>query len=138
MGQSTDGILFYGIHADEGEWDEQLGDEWEEEYASKKGVPAPTVEYDTAAHKALHQAFWDKKHDLTKAEPCAVDTHCSGECPMPYAFVKASKTRASRGYPQQITSLAVQPEWDAQLRAFCETMGIPWQQPKWWLVSDWN
>jgi hypothetical protein len=143
MGQSTDAILFWGFHADEGEWDEFIGDEegdsnWEAAYAAKKGEPAPAVEYDTEENKALHSAHWEREHKLIAAEPCEVDSHCSGDCPMPFVCVKASKTTAWRGDPKEIASLAVGPTWESELRGFCALMGIPWQEPKWWLASDWN
>lgn len=138
MGESTDAIFFYGFHADEGEWDDFLGKEWESTFAAKMGTPEPDVDFDTEDHKTLHVAFWEVRKKLVDAEPCEVDTHCSGECPMPYVSVKASKTKAWRGDPQEIKSLAIDPEWNAQLKKFCELMSIPWQEPKWWLVSDWN
>jgi hypothetical protein len=78
--------------------------------------------------------------DALKKLTVEVDTHCSGECPMPLVAVKASKTRAWRGNPMEVTSLEVKPEWEQELRAFCDLMGIDVkdQTPKWWLVSDWN
>ena len=138
MGQSTDAILFYGFHAEEGDWDEIIGDDWEDAYAAKKGDPEPGVPYDTAENKKLHSDFWNRKSKLVDAEPCEVGTHCSGDFPMPFVCVKASKTRACRGYPEEIKSLDVGEDWKAILMAFCELLGIPWQEPKWWLVSDWN
>jgi sulfatase maturation enzyme AslB (radical SAM superfamily) len=138
MGTSTDAILFYGFHADEGEWDDFFGEEWENTFAAKVGTPEPVVGFDTEKHKAEHVAFWRARKKLVEAEPCEVDSHCSGECPMPYVCVKASKTKACRGYPQEIKSLTVEPEWEIQLNKFCELMNIPWQEPRWWLVSDWT
>lgn len=145
MGQSTDAILFYGFHADEGEWDEfiGIGDEeedgstdWEDAFAAKKGTAAPTVEYES--NEELFSAYWEAKRKLIEAEPCEVDSHCSCDCPMPFVCVKKSKTTAWRGSPAEITSIAVESTWNEQLRTFCELMGIPWQKPRWWMVSNWR
>jgi len=145
MGRSTDAILFYGFHAGEGAWDEILGGDWETTYVGKKGVLPPPVEYDTDEHKAQHRTFWSARSALVTAEPCTIGTHCSSECPMPFVCIRASKTRARRGHPEEIKPLAIAhehewsaPRWDAQLKAFCELMGIPWQTPGWWIVSDWS
>lgn len=168
MGQSTDAILFFGFCWDEEtrypwnigkDYEEQDDeeDEWETRYARLKGLPEPApipdkgidprtgryIENYTPEEQAIvdrRKAYWDEKRKLTETVTVEVDTHCSGECPMPFVAIKASKTRAWRGTPMEITSLEVNPEWEADLRAFCELMGIDVkdQTPKWWLVSDWN
>lgn len=138
MGTSTDAVLFYGIHADENEWEDFIGEDWQETLASKFGVHEPQVPYETPEQEMLFHDYWDKKDEICEKESCAIDFHCSGEYPMPYAFVRASKTEACRGYPEEISGLTVQPEWDQELKGFCELMGIPWTQPKWWLVSYWG
>lgn len=138
MSTSTDAILFYGIHADEGEWDGFESARWEDALASKRGVPDPCTSYETEEEQRIQSEYWEKRRAICKAEPCALDIHCSYECQMPFAYIKASRITASRGYPEQVASLEVNPEWDANLKVFCDLMGIPWQQPKWWLVSFWG
>jgi hypothetical protein len=137
MGTNTDAILFYGFHHEDGEsWEEILGDDWEALLASKSGIVAPTGTFEE--QKAEWEEFWRRKYDLRAAEPCEVGDHCSGDYPMSFVCVKDSKINAARGYPEEIKSLDVRPEWDAQLRAFAEKMGLPWQQPRWWIASWWS
>lgn len=170
MGQSTNAILFYGYCWDEEtrqpwnigkDYDETKNDdeEWEERYARLRGVTAPAVAYPNRrgkdgysmpkdeeytpaelAAKNEHRAHWDAKRSLVEASGVEIDTHCSGECPMPFVSIRASKTVSYRGSMSEITSLAVDPSWDVKLREFCELMGIKTDGMKatWWLVSDWN
>lgn len=169
MGQSTDAILFYGFcWDDEARWPWNVGktyeereeddDDWETRYARLKGLPEPTEKYPnkgidprtgrymedyTPEEQAIvdrRKAYGDEKRKLTEGLNIEIDTHCSGECPMPFVAVKASKTRAWRGNPMEVTSLEIKSEWEVELRAFCDLMGIDVkdQVPKWWLVSDWN
>lgn len=138
MGTNTDAILFYGFHHPDGEgWEEILGDDWEDKLAEASGVVEPTSEF-TDVTRQEHMAYWTKKQEICTAEPCEVDDHCSGDYPMQFVCVKESKTKASRGYPEEIKALVESPRWYGELRAFAEKMGIPWQEPKWWLVSWWS
>lgn len=134
MSTSTDGILFWGIHFDEGEF--EPGWEWEDAYAATKGVIKPTAPYE--GNENIYSAYWAAKRDAVESAGCLVDAHCSGEYPMFYVAVKASQTVNRRGYPEEIKSLEVGADWEAKLRAFCEALGVPWSQPKWWLVSYWG
>lgn len=138
MGTSTDAILFYGIHGDEGEWEGISIESWESVLAEKRGVVDPETPYKTEEEKRIQSEYWDRKREICEAEPCAVGIHCSYECEMPYAYVKDSRIEASRGYPEAVSSLTVNPKWDANLKAFCDLIEIPWSQPQWWLVSFWG
>jgi hypothetical protein len=157
MGQSTDGILFYGYCWDEegvelwadGQKNEDGDDEdAEERYARLVGVERPTDDYpeqkdksaSAEAVRAAFSAYWDKKRDVCKTDEVEVDSHCSGDDPIPYVAVSASKVTASRGTPERIQSLDVGADWDAKLAAYCALMGItpPQDRPGWWLVSMWR
>jgi hypothetical protein len=170
MGQSTNAILFFGFCWDEeskSPWNigkdyddhDDEDDSWEDRYARLKGLTEPTVKYperrakdgysspkdeeytpDELAAKKAHQAFWAEKSALTEKLGVEIDTHCCSDAPMPYVCIKASKTVTYRGDMNEITSLEVKPEWEPELRAFCEFMGIDISKAKaaWWMVSDWN
>ena len=137
-------------------------DDWESRYARAKGCLAPSTpfpqrtvqptrenfysstpkDYSTAEQAIIdqHTAYWQAKRKIVEAAGCSIETHCSGECPMPYVAVKASQTISRRGYMEEITSLAVDPSWNEALDEFCAVMGIKTDGLKaaWWLVSDWN
>lgn len=165
MSTSTDAILFWGYSwtdetskpwtigtedaGDDAETDES--DDWEDRYAQASGLARPQHPYPdvprgqqpTAMQAAVMEAFkqyWEAKRKLVAASGCEVRTHCSGDCPMPYVAVMASHKLAWRGDPVEITSLDVAPEWQEQLAAFCQKLGIKTEGLKatWWLVSDWS
>jgi hypothetical protein len=102
----------------------------------------------TAAEKAIieqHEAYWEAKRKIVEEALCTVNTHCMSSCPMPYVAIKASVTLSNRGYPTEITSIAVDPTWDAALDEFCKALDIKIdkkkannKKPRWWLVSDWS
>lgn len=170
MGVSTDAILFYGYCWDDEDhslWktddaNDDDDDGWEERLARAKGCLPPTTpfpertveptrengwsstpkDYDAAEQAIIDQysAYWRAKGKIVAASPCLVDTHCSASCPMPYVAVRKSVTVSRRGYPSKITSVDVDPAWDAALAEFCETLRIKIgnKKPAWWLVSDWS
>ena len=137
-------------------------DDWETRYARTRGCVAPSTPFPERMVKPTrengwsstpkdyspteqaiidqHTAYWKEKRTIVEAAACCVSTHCSGECPMPYVAVKVSETIASRGDMEEITSLTVDPSWDAALAEFCAAMGIKIDGKKaaWWLVSDWT
>jgi hypothetical protein len=77
-------------------------------------------------------------------EPVLVGHHCSAAYTMHYLYVQASQTRASRGYPKEITDLGYQTGWDLRLTEFAKRFGLPLpsqdgaSKPGWWLVSWWG
>lgn len=140
MGTNTDAILFYGIHADADAWNEALGEDldWKKKYVSVvHGRDEPTVVCDME-NVEIWKSYWDFAAEKVKESYCEVDAHCSGDYQMPYVFVKESRVVANRGEPEQISSLSVPAYWDYRIKEFCDVLGIPCEQPKWWLVSNWE
>jgi hypothetical protein len=157
MGQSTNAILFWGHCWDEersapwlDEGEEDAGDsDWEDRLATVRGIAPPRHGYpstkdqsdEAQAIRTEFTAFWDAKRKAAEQSGCLVDSHCSGQCPMPYVAVAASRIVAARGYPEEVPSLVIGETWRPMLEAFCRDMGITppdGQEPRWWLVSDWN
>lgn len=136
--------------------------DWETRYALTKGCLPPSApfpertitptrengwnstpkDYNVAEQSIIdqHSAYWEAKQKLVETATCLVDTHCSASCPMPYVAVRASVTNSRRGHPSEITSLTVDPAWNAALAEFCEELGIEVgnKKPAWWLASDWS
>lgn len=131
MGIDVYGILFYGIpitdediasqltyHSFEdeegnpvlGEDGEQIEGEWDELYKLKTGDYPPSG-----------LPFSVHKIDTNNTVVLAVDN---------------SYKSAWWAELIEIKSLEIGPEWNKQLQDFCEIMGIPWQEPKWYLTSN--
>jgi len=149
MGVSTDGILFYGICLPEEsyEWsddsncfiEEKLGLKDQSGLFDEHGEYA--VEEGTEEHER-RKKLWHKHKDRCMAARkelgANVDIHCSYNYPMNYIFAEGSRIRASRGYPEEVKSLEVKPEWDVNIRKLCDILGVEYEQPKWYLVSMWG
>jgi len=123
MGISSDGIFFYGLmwkDKDDPPWKSPTPDELEN---SKYGEPDWEELYEV------------RSGNKTEHSPVELDIHCSFDCSMHYLAVKRSLVRAYRGGPKQVKVLEASPEWEGQLKKFCETMGIKWREPSWWLTS---
>lgn len=145
---------------DEEEKDSTDDDEdWETRYANLKGLKEPAEAYPerhatpffstprnwTPEEQVIvdkYSAYWDAKTDLAESSGCEVDLHCHGDAPMPYVCIKKSQITTYRGDMTVITqdTLKVEHDWDQQLVAFCDLMGIDVKdkKPAWYMVSYWG
>lgn len=142
MGISCDAILFFGFPF--GEEDDPIlggdedGESWESKLYALSGVKMPEESYDEkdAKLKERYHAAWDAQRAVLKKEVCEIDTHATGDYPMPFVCIKATKTTAYLGDPKKIETPKTDPkEWIEALRTFCDKLGIEWQEPAWYLVS---
>lgn len=133
MGQSTDGILFYGYA-----WTNEDADllrhhkiredqdlEWPEILAKVQGIKNPWDAYyeagindlpyeeQNAAYEAFKtpewnaevDAWYDIKREIEKKSPVSIGHHCSGDYPLPYVYIKSSEVQNSRGYAEEVDVL---------------------------------
>lgn len=158
MGQSTNGVLFYGYcWEDQQEFDTDRDavvkailagrghpDPWDAHYtgpepyeAYKRWAATPEGREEVGAYRELRQ----------KAEAeLGVDwgEHCSGEYGIPYLYALGTEKTAYRGdrEPVDPAALAVDPAWRERLDAFLASQRIEppegENQPGWWLVSYWG
>lgn len=136
MGNSAVANLFWGFpagHEDEG-GDDSLSNTWEDKVAEAAGHPRPTAEYSDAA-KPEYLAYWELKRADVKTCGCEVGYFGSDDCQTLFFCVSESALTADWGETSEIPTLTVNPEWEAKLRAFCATLGIKWQEPKWYLTA---
>jgi hypothetical protein len=164
MGQSTNAIIFFGICLDQETYrpyEDPLDEEWEVRYARLMGVRKPEKPYPerpysqraapnyTDDEKAIidhYSAYFEAKHDVVRKSPVQMDTHCSGDCPMPFLYIEGTRLLAHRGFPQKIDpiNLMVNQDtmniWNEQIIEFAQKMGIDIKGcvSGWYLVSDWN
>lgn len=121
MGQSTDGILFYGYcWSEEGDTEEIFGTD------------------DT----------YDMSEESKKLFGVEISSHCSCDYPIPYIYISETEITASRGYPEKIDMQYPQGQhkWDVQLQEFIDhykvnMSGDEYRKapdgPGWFLVSNW-
>lgn len=142
MSQSTDAILAFGFDLGETDLEEILNDsppdggDFEDWLCHRAGViyPAGHDGIDSDEYKAYDAA----KKAAIEACPVELLMHCSYECPMYYLALRGSSVKANRGYPQDVYTNTPQPEKIAAMKAFCDELGIDWQQPKWHIFSMWG
>jgi hypothetical protein len=138
MGVSTDAILFWGITFEEGaDYLDDIDDRAEEAEEEDEAREVPRPE-DRGDIRSPEWEEWRGRFWAWKKEQPTVGRHCSGDYPMYYVTVGGSERRASRGSAVEVTSLEVEPGWGPKLKAYCERLGLPWSEPKWWLVSYWG
>jgi hypothetical protein len=156
MGQSTDGILFFGVCFDDDEAPWQLAeegidydyDDWlfSLYYQSYERAPRPDKDSNPKAYDEWIQEYITMKDKI----PVEINTHCSSDYPMFYLHIredKAAHVRASCGYPESIhpSHLTVGIEWIGHFLEFWQKLKIKYpdleieeQTASWWLVSDWG
>jgi hypothetical protein len=168
MGVSTNAVLFYGycwqdecrLFDDSQGWDRLAAlkrghkDPWDDFPKDLGDSSHPNYVRDYHARnaaiekwKAGHRAELDGWHELLRGIEAEfgveLDSHCSGECPMPCLYVKGTETTARRGYPVEMnpdTDFAIGADWQAKLDRWLAEFGVekPHPEPKWWLVSYWG
>jgi hypothetical protein len=136
MGIDVDGILFYGFPLEDSDERltvvEEILDDWEELYAETKGVLRPTVPYDDAVLD-IYREYWKQKRELHC--PCTIGQYGGGADPR--HFVASFHKTAEWG---ELVELPTPLLSDAQnereiLQEFCRAIGIPWQEPRLYLVA---
>jgi len=130
MGQSTDGILWWGFNDSSGQ---------------ESGVPEYVVEH-LRAHPINHPRFDREREDLEnvlyhvlKDYGVELVPHCSSEYTMYGLAVSASVVTARRGYPKQPATPEPTEEWRETLKRAAALLGWPTtEEPSWWLASYWG
>lgn len=132
MGQSTDAYLFYGYA-------------WSEEHRLF-GDP----DYDEDEDEFDRE--WTASESGKEEFGVEINSHCSGDYPIPLIHISESMTRAWRGDPKEVdvAAIATAPldEWNARLAAFVEKHGISLEStdkydpapkgPGWFIASYWG
>jgi hypothetical protein len=135
MGSSPHGFVFWGIPLPTDDYGERGETPWEkhrarEFYAAKKGVMEPEKKYVSGDPDYI--AYWQAKEALVQAEPCKISQTGYGDFERDIAYVKASYVEVEWSEVKPF-STEVNPEWEGQLRAFCEVMEIEWTEPGWYV-----
>ena len=153
MGVSTDGIVCYGICLDEDQelpWEECYDDIEEWWIREILGYENPFEIYDEDGEyidgikppKEKFGQYYDAYFAFKKDNPLPVKLvqHCSDEYPMYILALPRTVTRASRGYPEPISTSPMLSQDCAMLVNFCDRHGIDIAEKRlgWWLASYWG
>lgn len=146
MGTDPHGLVFYGfalVDEDgyaiepEGAWRQGEHDslyvDWEEFYIQTTGGLEEPVDDDY--HSPEWAEYRAKREALLKAGGVSVELAGYDENLIKVICIKETWTRAEWAEVLPIKSLEVHPEWARQLRAWCEVMGILWQEPGWYVAA---
>lgn len=109
MGNSTDGMLCYGVKAEEGY--EFPWDEWSEEdndlvYEDPEHWWLDVTGFHQKHLETLknqgHDAWFEKMQEHKKSLPFELVNYCSMDCPAYIVAAKGSVITANRGYPVEL------------------------------------
>ena len=138
MSISSDGILFYGImlNWEDGEepWADDEDGDHEEWLANKLGISDREPKHEVYTSDDW-KSYWKYKREQFALLGVEFVLHCSYDYSMWGIAVSESLSNASRGEPKEIKSTDIKPEWANRLKSFCESVGIGYEEPKWWLTS---
>lgn len=152
MGMDCYGILYYGFPLEQDAGDTEFPkwaydedgdldlDRWSDIYLKSIGYDETGYSFDPkryredADYAAEIRKIWDTRSQLLKQSGVAVAR--SGYDGNLVHFVFTLKVSSEWGQMIPI-DMTVQPQWEDQLKKFCEVTGIPYQQPQWYLTSKW-
>lgn len=148
MGQSTDGILAFGVPLEDGEspWADAGFDEFEDWVMDASGIKEPPAPKDwnnrTEAEKKVWSSFWVAKREALEEFGVTLENYCSGDYPMWALVATGSVTTANRGCPRDIDVDKILRDTDGHREAFqrgCEKLGLRLPgEPRWLLMSYWS
>ena len=149
MGQSTDGILFFGWILEEGAelpWEEYCEEEW---WQKTKGYKPPYELYNADGSDYLPGVtqdmvpkYYEDQRNWMKENPMPFETvnYCSGEYPMWGIAIVESVNTAHRGYPVGINLNELkdlEETFADKVKKIQDLLDLD-TMPKWHLVSYWG
>lgn len=134
------GIVFWGfVIPDDVElpWEAHDAAQWQDHFATVMELKPPEVAYE--GNEEEYHTYYDQMQAAVVEAGCEVDAtgdHEWAERPR-FVHVTAGQIYASAPQVEPLDAgrLEVKPEWNAKLKSFCELMGIPFQEPGWYLTS---
>lgn len=122
MGQSTDGLFWFGLASSDEGFPNGVEERLKSFVPEGKNFDDDPIGY---ADKALMKFG------------CQIVQHCSCEYPMYGVAVSSSRYMAWRGSPRNVIPMHPNQEQTKLLKQACEAIGWPWSEPCFWLASNW-
>jgi hypothetical protein len=131
MGFSTNAYLFWGFTFDSPDREIRLRPLWAED--------GPWAE-EGGERVWGYWPYWSDVEKVARLKEIRVvlDAYCSKINPSWFVSLQDACHRAWRGHSLELPGLALPMDARERLHEACNLMVIPWQDPKWWLVSYWG
>lgn len=140
MGTSTDGLVWFGMCWTQ-KHDKYYSHGFPDRVSRHLKVGEGELEEFNKEEPDTH-ALAAYVNTLLKEFGCRVVLHCSGDYPMVGLALEEHYHAAHRGHPEPLDYSKIQQANTAvnveRLRKACEMLDWPWEEPQWWLASDWG
>lgn len=127
MGMDARATLFFGFCIPDGSDTRQMlrDGNWEERYTKAVGIDPDSLSY-------------QDRRNVIIASGCRIVRHVCSDDPQYAVAINDSITTAEWDAPVNASPKAIGDRCAAILSEFCRVMGIPWQEPAWWLCAYWG
>lgn len=154
MGQSAEGVVFYGVVYSNDELDEIFPDAEDGESGadllhakayrylagkrdrdvSQPASPDGSQYYGTPEWDAWRERItaWVKLQCQTRRAGYSDNSEAS------YLYVSESYVSAEWSDTVLLKALVAEDEWESRLREYCDAVGLPWKEPGWYLTSHYG
>ena len=104
--------------------DDNYIEDWEHIYAANMGASTPVS--------------YEERSNLVKASSCIISIYGNMVYGRTYPFVAVKESLIRIDWSKKVPPLTIKAEWVEQLRTFCKTMNIKYQEPRWWIVASYG
>lgn len=130
MGVDVTARVFYGIPLGR---DFQFPETWNEDDGVAEGwIPAYLASIGIT-EKDNEKEYWEKSTELAIKGVTGIGWGCAEGCEKYYVRISDAGVSSYWGDIEEIDFI-VKPEWNEQLKDFCEKVGLEYKQPKWYLT----
>jgi hypothetical protein len=140
MGSRPSANIFFGFRLNssddspEDSFDFCGGEDWEDEYARRKGLKDLSENHS--------QADWEKRYEDKKKiiDGSGVEVFTEGAPGdgfyTAYVGIKDGAISGDWDEPTKVDpkKFVIKPDWETKLRAFCEVMGIEYEEPEFLMI----
>lgn len=111
---------------------------WGIPFEGTEKPPWADQEHDTSYEQwvgRLNRKLAESNYTAEDVAGCHIGIHLSWQSPRAYVAIDESCLIADFRKAVNIEDFFIRPGWLSRLKAFCEVMGIPWQDPDWYIAA---
>jgi hypothetical protein len=112
--------------------------DWEKFYARKVGVEEPVEIYndkrfrDDPEFRERWASYWTNLDNIHLSHGCEIGYHSDTRYSGAFVSIVDSQHYIESVHPPKCGEEPVPPIWYSKLEEFCTTIGIPYQEPRWY------